>query len=75
MRTLAIHPVGAELLVHFVGAKVELFAFSMGWTGLGHEDLSIALKDFCIQNHVTVRTDALGIPYGLPLLLLFLYIR
>jgi hypothetical protein len=59
VRALAVHPVGTEFLVHFVRAKVKLFALAVRRARLGHKDLAVPFKDFSIQNHVAIWTDAL----------------
>src|SRR5438105_14370901 len=66
MCALAVHTVSAEFLIHFIRAKVELFALAVCRTRLGHKDLAVPFKDFCIQNHVAVWADALSKPYCPP---------
>src|SRR2546425_12387427 len=66
MRALAVHPVSAEFLVHFIRAKVELLALAVCRTSPGHKDLAVRFKDFCIENHVAVWADALSKPYCPP---------
>jgi hypothetical protein len=66
MRALAIHPISAEFLVHFVRAEIEFFALAVRWARLGHKDLAVPFKDFSVQNHVAVWTYALGKPYRPP---------
>lgn len=75
MGTLSVHPISAELLVHFVGTKVKFLALTMCWTCFGHENFAITLKDLGIQDHVAIWADALCVPYGLALTLFLRNIR
>src|ERR671918_1672560 len=62
MCPFSVHPIGAKLLVHLVGAKVKFLALSMSRTGFGHVYLSFSFENLCIQYHVTVWTDTLCVP-------------
>jgi len=60
MGAFSIRPVGCELLIHVIGAKVKFLGLTMLNAGLGHEDLAFTFEYSARKDTVALRADALG---------------
>ncbi len=70
MSSLAVGPIGGELLVHVVGAEIEFLCLTVLRASLCHEDLAFPLENSAWEDSVALRADALGSAYELAYLLL-----